>query len=101
MQSVFAKFFPQFIGNIVKGSDLFRLQGIIKKSVLNGSIRLQIEQNNSRGAINIFWTIAGAKEIMDDIRKLERMRAGARELGLTADSIEIILLEKDNDFIGG
>ena len=96
MQSVFAEFFPQFIGNIVKSSDLFRLQGIIKKSVLNINIRCQTQKNNSRDAINILWIIASAKKVMNDARKFQRMRAGAREIGFAADRSEIILLEKDN-----
>jgi hypothetical protein len=33
---------------------------------------------------------------MNDARKFQRMRAGARELGFAADRSEIILLEKDN-----
>jgi len=66
---------------------------------LNAGIRLQIEKNNSGGAVNIFRTIAGIKKIMNDTRKFKRESAGARKLCFTADCAEIIFLEKDNNFI--
>jgi hypothetical protein len=84
MQSVFAEFSSQFISNRIKLSYLFRLQRIIKKRILNEAILLQIKQNNSGGAVNIFRAVAVIKKIVNDTGKFQREGARTRKLCLTA-----------------
>ena len=99
MQRVFTEFSSQFISDIVEIPYLFRLQGIIKKRVLDVGIRFQIEQNNAGRAVDIFRAEAGIEKIADGIGNLQRQGARAGKLHLAADRIEIIFLEEDNNFI--
>jgi len=99
MHRVLAEFLSQLIGHMVEVFYFFRLNRIVKKRVLDISIRLQVEQNNPGCPINLLGAVTGVKQSMNDIGDLQGTGAGPGELRLAADRIEIILLEKDNDSV--
>lgn len=101
MHRVLAKFLSQLIGHTVNVFYFFRLNRIVKQRVLFIGIRLQVEKDNPGRPVSIPGAVTGVKQFMNDPGDFQGTGAGPGELCLAAHRVEILLLEKHNNPVGG
>ena len=82
-------------------SALFRLDRVVKQRVLRIGIRLQVEQNNPGCPVNLLGAVTGVKQLMNDLGDFQGTGTGPGELRLAAHRVDILLLAKTNDPLGG
>ena len=98
MHRVLPKFLPQLIGHTVNVFYLFRLNRIVKQSILRIGIRLQVEKDNPRCPVNLIGAVTGVKQLMNDPGDFQRTGTGPGELSLAPHRLEALLFQKHHDF---